>query len=62
MVNWFEPGEGENANDFDARHDRYRQMIASFTGADARLALVLVPDASHIAENLETLIGRLLEL
>ena len=62
LVNWFEPGEGENANDFDARHDRYRQMIASFTGADARLALVLVPDASHIAENLETLIGRLLEL
>lgn len=37
-------------------------MIASFTGSDARLALVLVPDASHIAEDLETLVSRLLEL
>lgn len=62
LVNWFEPEEGESVNDFDARHDRYRQMIASFTGANARLALVLVPDASHIAEDLETLVTRLLEL
>lgn len=37
-------------------------MIASFTGANARLALVLVPDASHLAEDLETLVTRLLEL
>jgi hypothetical protein len=37
-------------------------MIASFTGSDARLALVVVPDASHIAEDLETLVSRLLEL
>jgi DNA invertase Pin-like site-specific DNA recombinase len=59
---WFEPEEDEPANDFDARHDRYRQMIASFTGANARLALVIVPDASHIAEDLETLVSRLLEL
>lgn len=62
IVGWFEPAEGEDANDFDARHDRYRQMIASFTGANARLALVLVPDASHLAEDLETLVARLLEL
>lgn len=62
LVAWFEPAEDEPANDFDARHDRYRQMIASFTGANARLALVLVPDASHIAEDLETLVTRLLEL
>ena len=59
---WYEPGEGETATDFDARHDRYRQMIASFTGPNARLALVVVPDASHIAEDLETLVARLLEL
>jgi DNA invertase Pin-like site-specific DNA recombinase len=62
LVNWFEPAEGESPNDFDARHDRYRQMVASFTGANARLALVLVPDASHLAEDLETLVSRLLEL
>ncbi len=62
LVAWFEPEAGEAANDFDARHDRYRKMIASFTGADARLALVLVPDASHFAEDLETLVARLLEL
>jgi site-specific DNA recombinase len=37
-------------------------MIASFTGSNARLALVLVPDASHFAEDLETLVSRLLEL
>jgi len=37
-------------------------MLASFTGENARLALVLVPDASHIAEDLETLVSRLLEL
>ncbi|MEE8046885.1 MAG: recombinase family protein [Dehalococcoidia bacterium] len=37
-------------------------MIASFTGANARLALVVIPDASHIAEDLETLVERLLEL
>jgi DNA invertase Pin-like site-specific DNA recombinase len=62
LVGWYEPAEGESANDFDSRHDRYRQMIASFMGANARLALVLVPDASHIAEDLETLVSRLLEL
>jgi hypothetical protein len=62
LVGWFVPEEDEAANNFDARHDRYRQMIASFTGADARLALVVVPDASHIAEDLETLVSRLLEL
>jgi DNA invertase Pin-like site-specific DNA recombinase len=62
LDNWFEPEEDEALNDFDARHDRYRQMLASFTGANARLALVLVPDASHIAEDLETLVSRLLEL
>jgi site-specific DNA recombinase len=37
-------------------------MLASFTGENARLALVIVPDASHIAEDLETLVSRLLEL
>ncbi len=37
-------------------------MIASFTGQGARLALVLVPDASHFAEDIETLVSRLLEL
>jgi len=37
-------------------------MLASFTGPNARLALVLVPDATHIAEDLETLVSRLLEL
>ncbi len=62
LINWYEPAEDEAPNDFDARHDRYRQMIASFTGANARLALVLVPDASHLAEDLETLVERLLEL
>lgn len=59
---WFEPDEDELPNDFDARHDRFRRMIASFTGANARLAIVVVPDASHIAEDLETLVTRLLEL
>ena len=62
LVNWFEPSEDEQVNDFDARHDRYRQMIASFKGANARLALVIVPDASHLAEDIETLVTRLLEL
>ena len=62
IVGWFETEEGESAKNFDARHDRYRQMIASFTGFDARLAVVVVPDASHIAEDLETLVSRLLEL
>ena len=62
LDNWFEPEEDEALNDFDARHDRYRQMLASFTGPNARLALVLVPDATHIAEDLETLVSRLLEL
>ena len=62
LDNWFEPEEDEAPNDFDARHDRYRQMLASFTGENGRLALVLVPDASHIAEDLETLVSRLLEL
>ena len=62
LVHWFEPADDEAANDFAARHDRYRQMIASFTGANARLALVIVPDASHLAEDLETLVSRLLEL
>ena len=62
LVGWYEPSEQEAPGDFDARHDRYRQMIASFTGSNARLALVLVPDASHFAEDLETLVSRLLEL
>ncbi|NQW21081.1 MAG: recombinase family protein [Chloroflexi bacterium] len=62
LINWFEPPDGESPNDFDARHDRYRQMIASFTGSNARLALVIVPNAAHIAEDLETLVSRLLEL
>ena len=62
LVAWYEPAEDEAPGDFDARHDRYRQMIASFTGQGARLALVLVPDASHFAEDLETLVSRLLEL
>ncbi len=62
LVAWYEPAEEEASGDFDARHDRYRQMIASFTGQGARLALVLVPDASHFAEDLETLVSRLLEL
>lgn len=62
IIKWYEPAEGETANDFDARHDRYRQMVASFTGPEARAALVLVPDASHLAEDLERLVHRLLEL
>ncbi|MBN4064585.1 recombinase family protein [Dehalococcoides mccartyi] len=62
LIRWFEPDGDERPHDYDARHDRYRQMIASFTGANAKLALVLVPDASHIAEDLETLVTRLLEL
>ena len=62
LIDWYEPAVGEPSNDFDARHDRYRKMIASFTGADAKLALVLVTDASQIAEDLETLVSRLLEL
>ncbi len=62
LDNWFEPEDGEGANDFDARHDRFRRMIASFTGVNARLALVVIPDASHIAEDLETLVERLLKL
>lgn len=62
LVAWYEPAEDEPPGDFDARHDRYRQMIASFTGPSARLALVLVPDASHFAEDIETLVSRLLEL
>lgn len=62
LVGWYEPIADEPRGDFDARHDRYRQMIASFTGRGARLALVLVPDASHFAEDIETLVSRLLEL
>ncbi|MDP6666440.1 MAG: recombinase family protein, partial [Dehalococcoidia bacterium] len=62
VVAWYGPAEDEVPGDFDARHDRFRQMIASFTGPDARLALVLVPDAAHFAEDLETLVSRLLEL
>ncbi|MDA1280226.1 MAG: recombinase family protein [Chloroflexi bacterium] len=62
LVTWYEPAENEPPNDFDARHDRYRKMVASFTGPGARLALVLVPDASHFAEDLETLVSRLIEL
>jgi len=62
LINWYEPADDEPANDFDARHDRFQQMIASFTGANARLALVIVPDASHLAEDLETLVERLLVL
>ena len=62
LINWYEPSEDESVNDFDARHDRFQQMIASFTGANARLALVIVPDASHLAEDLETLVDRLLVL
>ena len=62
LIDWYEPAVGEMANDFDARHDRYRKMVASFTGENARLALVLVTDASQIAEDLETLVSRLLEL
>ena len=62
IIKWYEPSESETANDFDARDDRYRQMVALFTGPDARTALVLVPDASHLAEDLETLVHRLLEL
>ncbi|MCZ6538403.1 MAG: recombinase family protein, partial [Chloroflexi bacterium] len=62
LVAWYEPAEAEAPGDFDARHDRDRQMIASFTGQSALLALVLVPDASHFAEDLETLVSRLLEL
>ena len=62
LSDWYEPVVGETPNDFDARHDRYRKMVASFTGENARLALVLVTDASQIAEDLETLVARLLEL
>ena len=62
LIDWYEPVAGEAPNDFDARHDRYRKMVASFTGENARLALVLVTDASQIAEDLETLVARLLEL
>ena len=62
LIDWYEPVVGEAPNDFDARHDRYRKMVASFTGENARLALVLVTDASQIAEDLETLVARLLEL
>lgn len=62
IINWYEPSEDETANDFNARNQRYRQMIASFSGPDAQLALVLVPDASHLAQDLETFVSRLLEL
>ena len=62
IIKWYEPSQDETANNFSARNDRYRKMIASFSGPDAQLALVLVPDASHLAEDLETFVTRLLEL
>ena len=47
LIDWYEPVVGETLNDFDARHDRYRKMVASFTGENARLAFVLITDASR---------------
>lgn len=48
--------------DTDQLAEQYRRLIDSFTGPDARLALVVIPDATHLADDLETLVERLLEL
>jgi hypothetical protein len=40
----------------------FQRMTGSFRGPAGRPALVVVPDASHLAPDLETLAGRLLEL
>ena len=47
----------------DADGDKtYASLIASFTGPEGRPALVLTPDSTHLADDLETLVERLLEL
>ncbi len=40
----------------------YAQVRESFSGPDGLPALVLIPDTSHISDDLETLVGRLLDL
>ncbi len=56
LVALFTPGSGESEQ---AAYDR---MAAAFRGPTARPALVLVPDSTHLAPNLELLAHRLLEL
>ena len=56
LVEMFAAAEsGEQASAF-------RRMTGSFRGPAGRPALVVVPDATHLAPDLETLAGRLLEL
>lgn len=56
LVEMFAAAEaGEQASAF-------QRMTGSFRGPLGRAALVVVPDASHLAPDLETLAGRLLEL
>ncbi|MEX0762166.1 MAG: recombinase family protein [Dehalococcoidia bacterium] len=48
--------------DGEAQAERYQRLVDSFTGPDARLALVIIPDSTHLAEDLETLVARLIDL
>ncbi len=44
------------------RDENYAGLIASVAGPEGRPALVLMPDSTHLASDLETLVKRLLEL
>ena len=48
--------------DGEALAGQYRKLIDSFSGPGARMALVVIPDATHLADDLESLVARLLEL
>ncbi len=53
LVNTFAGADGD---------ENYAGLMASVAGPEGRPALVLMPDSTHLAEDLETLVERLLEL
>ena len=52
----------EDALHASGARDGYSDLVELFTGPDSRPALVVIPDSAHLAEDLEQLVRRMMEI
>ena len=59
IVSWFKIKSSNSDSDI---HDNFRKLVSEFIKPDAKLALVLIPDSFHLANNIETLARRMIHI
>ena len=59
IVSWFKIKSPYSDSDI---YDNFRKLISKFSEPDAKLALVLIPDSFHLANDIETLARRVIRI